>query len=147
MRVRWGTFGSVPTIFGILPNVIKRLGASSRKVSHYWQCAIVVGKVPNLKKNPRPKHRAIAPLHVYYIQFGQYTHSMDSGRPPWAAGEFNILQVCPKSCHIKQILYSLDSKPGGLLSKRGSRQRACPLEIHYTQGAYFLDGAYYPDYF
>ena len=28
-----------------------------------------------------------APLHVYYIQFGQYTHPMDSGRPPWAAGE------------------------------------------------------------
>ena len=33
-----------------------------------------------------------APLHVYYIQFGQYTHPMGSGRPPWAAGEFIILQ-------------------------------------------------------
>ncbi len=28
-----------------------------------------------------------APLHVYYIQFGQYTHPMGSGWPPWAAGE------------------------------------------------------------
>ena len=28
-----------------------------------------------------------APLHVYYIQFGQYTHPMGSSRPPWAAGE------------------------------------------------------------
>ncbi len=40
----------------------------------------------------------------------------------------------------------------GLLSKRGSRRRACPLKIHYTQGAYFRggayfrEGAYYPDY-
>ncbi len=42
-----GTFGSVPTIFGILPNAVKRQGASSRKVSHYWQCAIEAGKVPN----------------------------------------------------------------------------------------------------
>ncbi len=33
-----------------------------------------------------------------------------------------------------KILYSLDSKPGGLLSKRGSRQGTSPLEIHYTQG-------------
>ncbi len=34
----------------------------------------------------------------------------------------------------------------GLLSKRGSRRRACPLKIHYTQGAYFREGDYYPDY-
>ena len=47
VRVRWGTFGSVPTIFGILPNFVKRQGASSRKVSNYWQCAIMAGKVPN----------------------------------------------------------------------------------------------------
>ncbi len=40
----------------------------------------------------------------------------------------------------KRILYSLDSKPGGLLSKRGSRRRTCPLEIHYTQGDYFQGG-------
>ncbi len=50
------------------------------------------------------------------------------------------------------ILYSLDSKPGGLLSKRGSGQGTSPLEIHYTQGAYFRgeayfrEGAYYPDF-
>ncbi len=28
-----------------------------------------------------------APLYVYYIQFGQYTHPMGSGRPPWASYE------------------------------------------------------------
>ena len=27
------------------------------------------------------------PLHIYYIQFGQCTHPMGHGRPPWAAGE------------------------------------------------------------
>ena len=27
----------------------------------------------------------------YYIQFGQYTHPMGSGRSPWAAGEYNIV--------------------------------------------------------
>ncbi len=30
-------------------------------------------------------------LHVYYIQFGQYTHPMGSGRRPWAAGELSIV--------------------------------------------------------
>ncbi len=44
------------------------------------------------------------------------------------------------------LLYSLDSKPPGLLSKRGSQWRTSPLEIHYTPGAYFWEGAYYPDY-
>ena len=33
-----------------------------------------------------------APLHVYYIQFSQYTHPMGSGRPPWAAGEYVMVQ-------------------------------------------------------
>ena len=47
----WGTFGNVPTIFGILPNVVGGQGASSRKVSQHWQVAIMVGKVPNLAKN------------------------------------------------------------------------------------------------
>ena len=42
-----------------------------------------------------------------------------------------------------KILYSLDSKPGGLLSKRGSHLRTCPL---LSSGAYFWEGAYYPDY-
>ena len=46
----WGTIGSVPTIFGILPNVVKGQGASSRKVSQYWQVASVAGKVPNFEK-------------------------------------------------------------------------------------------------
>ncbi len=45
-----------------------------------------------------------------------------------------------------QIKLSLDSKPGGLLSKRGFRRRTFPLEMHYKQGAYFREGAYYPDY-
>ena len=45
-RVRWGTFGSVPTISGSLPNVVKQRGALLKNVSHYWQCAILAGKVP-----------------------------------------------------------------------------------------------------
>ena len=60
MRVRWGTFSSVPTIFGILPNVVGRQRASSRRLRENWQGASTAGKVPNLKKIPRPKHRAIA---------------------------------------------------------------------------------------
>ncbi len=38
-----------------------------------------------------------APLHVYYIQFSQYTHPMGSSRPPRAAGE--SLMVTP--CHLE----------------------------------------------
>ena len=30
------------------------------------------------------------PIHIYCIQFCQYTHPMGSGRPPWAAGEYTI---------------------------------------------------------
>ncbi len=30
--------------------------------------------------------------HLYYIQFGQYTHPMGSVRPPWAAGEFLMVR-------------------------------------------------------
>ena len=96
MRVRWGTFGSLPTIFGMLPNVVKRQGASSKKASHYWQFAIVAGKVPNKKKSHAEASRDSAmrgaPLHVYYILFGQYTHPIGSVRPPWAAGEYQILK-------------------------------------------------------
>ena len=40
----------------------------------------------------------------------------------------------------KKILYSVDSKPGGLLSKRGSCRRICSLERHYTQGDFFRGG-------
>ncbi len=57
----WGTFGSVPTIFGTLPNVVGGQGTSPRKAFEYWQVAIVAGKVPNLEKVP---DRSI-PLHVY----------------------------------------------------------------------------------
>ncbi len=79
----WGTFGS-------MPNVVGEQGASCRKVSQYWQVTNVAGKVP---KSPKPKHCAMrgVPLHVYYIQFGQYTQPMGSGRPPWAAGEYLIV--------------------------------------------------------
>ena len=38
------------------------------------------------------------------------------------------------------LLYSLDRKPGGLLSKMGIRRRTSPLEIHYKQGVYFRGG-------
>ena len=35
--------------------------------------------------------------------------------------------------------YSLDSKPGGLLSKRGSLRRTSPLEIHYCKTPNFRE--------
>ena len=54
VKIKYGTFSSnkhplyyCVTKYTRLPNVVKRQGASSRKVSHYWQCAIVAGKVPN----------------------------------------------------------------------------------------------------
>ena len=63
-------------------------------VSKYWQVARVAGKVPNLKKSQAEASRDSAmrgaPLHVYYIQFGQYPHPIVSSRPPWAAGEYEI---------------------------------------------------------
>ena len=31
-------------------------------------------------------------VHSYNIHFGQYTQSMGSGRPPWAAGEYIYLR-------------------------------------------------------
>ncbi len=51
-RVRWGTFGSVPTVFGSLPNVVKQRSTSFRKVSYYWQCVILNGMVPTLVQVP-----------------------------------------------------------------------------------------------
>ena len=87
MRVRLGTFGSVPTIFGILPNVVGRHRAFSRMVREYWQGASLAGKVPILDSYSAMRG---VPLHVYYINFGQYTHPMGSDRPPWAAGEYYI---------------------------------------------------------
>ncbi len=51
-RVRWGTFDSVPTIFGIAPNVVGEQGVSSRTVWEYWQSASVAGQVPNEGKVP-----------------------------------------------------------------------------------------------
>ncbi len=50
MRVRWGTFGSVPTIFGIMPNVVGRQGAFSITIQEYWHGASDAGKVPNVQK-------------------------------------------------------------------------------------------------
>ncbi len=40
----------------------------------------------------------------------------------------------------KRVLYSLESKLGGLLWKRGSRRWACPLEIYYAQGGFLSGG-------
>ncbi len=37
-----------------------------------------------------PRLKKVEPFDLrppYYIHFGQYTHPMGSGRPPWAAGE------------------------------------------------------------
>ncbi len=39
-----------------------------------------------------------------------------------------------------KVLYNLDSKPGGLLSKRGSRRHTCPLEIHCKGGLLLRGG-------
>ncbi len=47
-RVRWSTIGSMPTNFGMLPKLVERQGASSRKVSQYWQVASVAGRLPNI---------------------------------------------------------------------------------------------------
>ncbi len=41
---------------------------------------------------------------------------------------------------ISKVLYNLDSKPGGLLSKRGSGRLSCPLEIHCKGGLTFEGG-------
>ena len=51
MSVRWGTFGSVPTTFSILPNAVGQQGASSRMIREYLQGASVAGKVPNVEKS------------------------------------------------------------------------------------------------
>ncbi len=39
-----GTLGSVPTIFGMLPNVVEQRGVSSRTIWEYWHNATVDGK-------------------------------------------------------------------------------------------------------
>ena len=41
---------------------------------------------PAAANGPMDMMRGV-PLHVYYIQFGQYTNPMDSGQAPWAAGK------------------------------------------------------------
>ncbi len=71
-RVRWGTIGSMPSNFGNLPKVGERQGASSRKVFQYWPFSSVAGKVPNLKKRPSPKHRAIARCEVFLSMYITY---------------------------------------------------------------------------
>ena len=43
------------------------------------------------------------PLHVYYIQFGQHTHPMGSGRPPWAAGKLFMAKAGSKVEEDKKI--------------------------------------------
>ncbi len=52
------------------------------------------GKVPNLCKKSKAEASRDGTMrgahHIYYIHFGQYTHPMGSGRPPWAAGESYI---------------------------------------------------------
>ncbi len=78
-----GTFGSMPTIFGNLPNVVKQQRVSIRKVSCYWQFATVDGNVQNLVKVQMWAnicHRAC-----------QCGLPMGSGRPPLVAGEFCIM--------------------------------------------------------
>ncbi len=50
MRVRWGTFNSVPTILGILANIVGWQGAYSRTIWGYWQGTRGAGKAPIVKK-------------------------------------------------------------------------------------------------
>ena len=70
---------------------------------------------------------------------------------PWGFQKGGVEKLVPlesKATPYNKLLYSLDSKSGGLLSKRGFSRRGSPLEMHYKQGAYFRGGerAYYPDY-
>ena len=71
-----GTIGSVPTVFGSLPNVAEKQGSSCRRLGHYWQVASMAGKVPNVKK-PRLKHHATSPYnYITYVSVSKPT--------PWA---------------------------------------------------------------
>ncbi len=49
------------------------------------------------------------PLHAYYMQFGQYTNLMGSGRPPWAAGECNIVQRDGNYLDEKEIMLHISN--------------------------------------
>ncbi len=75
MRVRWGTFGSMPTIFAILPDIVGRQGAACKIIGKYSQGTSVAGKVPNLEKVLGEASHDSAmrgvPLYVYCIHFSQ----------------------------------------------------------------------------
>ncbi len=66
---------------------------------------------------------------------------------PWLLLSAQLITYC-----YLVTLYSLDSKPGGLLSKRGVSPEGLSIRnTLYTggllsRGAYFWKGAYYPDY-
>ncbi len=96
MRVRWGTFGSVPTIFGILPNVVGRQGASSRMVGEHWQGASEAGKVPNFEKNfgrsiaRQRDARRTSPCILHTFQSVNLPH----GQWPAPMGSWRVLLFC-----------------------------------------------------
>ena len=94
----WGTFGSVPTIFGILPNVVEDTGLPLERFPNIGRLPLWLARCQILKKSQTEALRGSAmrgvPLHVYYIHFSQCAHPMGSGRPPWAAGELNY------DCHV-----------------------------------------------
>ena len=65
----------MPTNFGNLPKDVERQGASSTKVSQYWQDASMAGKVPNLKKVATATARCEEFLSMYitYISVSKST--------------------------------------------------------------------------
>ncbi len=70
-----GTFGSLPTIFCILPNVVVWQGAIFAGCQCGWQGA-------KIWKRPRPKHRVIAQCEVYLSIY--ITYYLVSKPTPWA---------------------------------------------------------------
>ncbi len=87
------TFGNMPTNFGSLPNVVEQRGASSGKVSKWWQVGRVAGKVANFEKFPGQSIvlcDAFLSMYISY-EFGQNTHPMSNGQPPWPAGKWGLL--------------------------------------------------------
>ncbi len=52
-------------------------------------------------------------IHIYQIQFGQYTHNMGNGRPPWAAVESLYISQESVGQLVSQLLYACSAKTVG----------------------------------
>ncbi len=56
-----------------------------------WEVAHLLTSIIMVCDSFRPSVRScVTTSPVYYIHFSQYAHTMGSGRPQWAAGEFLI---------------------------------------------------------